>query len=123
MLVLVVALFFVFPWLPEPSPAGAALERYSPEHDGGSILLKTYDAEGKLISTESQNLAVIPDLRAFTESRRAITDELEKVYGSPEDMEDAQVVEVRRRTLEESGWGLERHGHPDPGFSRPAVAG
>ena len=102
-LVLVVALFFVFPWLPAPSPAGAALERYSPEHDGGSFLLKNFDAEGRLISTESQNLAVIPDLRAFTESRRAISDELEKVYGSPEDMEDAQVVEVRRRTLEESG--------------------
>ena len=102
-LVLVVALFFVFPWLPEPSPAGAALERYSPEHDGGSILLENFDADGRLLSTESQNLAVIPDLRAFTESRQAVTEELEKVYGSPEDMEDAQVVEVRRRTLEESG--------------------
>ena len=103
MLVLAVALFFVFPWLPEPSPAGAALERDSPEHDGGSLLIENYDADGGLISTESQNLAVIPDLRAFTESRQALADELEKVYDSPENMEDAQVVEVRRRTLEGSG--------------------
>ena len=102
-LVLVVGLFFVFPWLPEPSPAGAALERYSPEQDGGSVLVENFDADGRLISTESQNLAVVPDLRAFTESRQAIKDELEKLYASPEKMEDAQVVEVRRRTLEESG--------------------
>ena len=82
---------------------GAALERYAPEHDGGSILVKNFDADGRLISTESQNLAIIPDLRAFTESGQAISDELEKVYGSPQDMEDAEVVEVRRRTLEASG--------------------
>ena len=69
-LVAVVALFFVFPWLPEPSPAGAALERYSPEHDGGSLLIKSYDANGRPISTQSQNLATIPDLRAFTERAR-----------------------------------------------------
>ena len=103
LLVLAAGLFFVFPWLPEPSPAGDALERYSPEHDGSSTLVENLDADGELISTESQNLAVVPDLRAFTESRQAIQDELEKIYGSPEDMEDAQVVEVRRRTLEASG--------------------
>ena len=102
-LVLLVALFFVFPWLPEPSPAGSALERYSPEQDGGSFLIENFDADGGLVSTESQNLAVVPDLRTFTESRQAVKDELEKVYGSPEEMGDAQVVEVRRRTLEASG--------------------
>jgi outer membrane protein assembly factor BamB len=102
-LVLVVALFFVFPWLPEPSPGGDALERYSPTRDGGSLLIRNYDADGKLISTESQNLAMIPDLRSFTESGQAISGELEKLYGSPEKMDDAQVMEVRRRTLEESG--------------------
>jgi hypothetical protein len=102
-LVLAVALFFVFPWLPEPSPAGAALERYSPEHDGDSILVRNFDADGSLISTESQNLAAVPDLRAFTESRQAISNELDEIYGSPEGMEGAQVVELRRRTLEESG--------------------
>ena len=103
MLVLLVALFFVFPWLPEPSPAGAALERYAPEHDGGSILVKNFDADGGLISTESQNLATIPDLRTFTELGKAISDQLEDIYASPQDMEDAEVVEVRRRTLEASG--------------------
>jgi outer membrane protein assembly factor BamB len=102
-LVLVAALFCVFPWLPEPSPAGAGLERYSPQQDGGSFLIENSDADGELVSTESQNLAVIPDLRTFTESRQAVKDELEKVYGSPEEMADAQVVEVRRRTLEASG--------------------
>jgi outer membrane protein assembly factor BamB len=103
LLVLVVAVFFAFPWLPEPSPAGAALERYSPTRDGGSLLIETYDADGKRVSTESQNLAMIPDLRAFTESSQALNGGLEEAYGSPEGMEDAQVMEVRRRTLEESG--------------------
>lgn len=102
-LVLVVALFFVFPWLPEPSAGGAALERYSPARDGGSLLIKSYDVDGGLISTESQNLAIIPDLRSFTESRQALSNELEKLYGSPENMDEAQVMEVRRRTLKESG--------------------
>jgi hypothetical protein len=102
-LVLAVALFFVSPWLPEPSPAGAALERYSPEYDGGSLLIENYDADGALVSTESQNLATIPDLRMFSESSQAMRDELEKIYGSHENMEDAQVVEVRRRTLEAFG--------------------
>jgi hypothetical protein len=54
-LVLVVALFFAFSWLPEPTSAGAALERYSPEHDGGSLLVENYDGDAKLVSTESQN--------------------------------------------------------------------
>jgi outer membrane protein assembly factor BamB len=102
-LVLVVALFFVFPWLPEPSPAGAALERYAPEQDGGSILVKKFDADGKLISTESQNLATIPDLRTFTELGKDISGQLEDIYTSPQNMEDAEVVEVRRRTLETTG--------------------
>ncbi len=102
-LVLLVAFFFVFPWLPEPSPAGDALERYSPARDGGSLLIRNYDAGGGLISTESQNLGMIPDLRSFTESGQAISGELEKLYGSPEKMDDAQVMEVRRRTLEQSG--------------------
>jgi outer membrane protein assembly factor BamB len=102
-LVLVMAFFFAFPWLPEPTPGGAALERYSPERDGASLLLETYDGGGRLISTESQNLATIPDLRAFTESRQGLREEIQKLYGSPENMDDAQVVEVRRRTLEESG--------------------
>ena len=103
LLVFVVALFFAFPWLPEPSPAGAALERYSPTRDGGSLLIETHDGDGKSVSTESQNLAMIPDLRAFTESSQTLSDGLEENYGSPENMEDAQVVAVRRRTLEESG--------------------
>jgi outer membrane protein assembly factor BamB len=102
-LVLAVALFFVFPWLPEPSPAGAALEHYAPEHDGGSILVEKFDADGELIATESQNLATIPDLRSFTELGQDISGQLEDIYTSPEDMEDAEVVEVRRRTLEASG--------------------
>jgi outer membrane protein assembly factor BamB len=102
-LVLLVALFFVFPWLPEPPPAGAALERYAPEHDGGSILVKNFDAKGELVSTESQNLATIPDLRTFTELGKDIGGQLEDIYTSPQDMEDAEVVEVRRRTLEASG--------------------
>jgi outer membrane protein assembly factor BamB len=102
-LVLAVGLFFLFPWLPEPSPAGAALERYAPEQDGGSILVKHYDADGGLISTESQNLATIPDLRTFTELGKDISGQLEDIYTSPQDMEDAEVVEVRRRTLEASG--------------------
>lgn len=102
-LVLVVALFFVFPWLPEPSAGGAALERYSPARDGGSLLIESHDADGRLISTESQNLAMIPDLRSFTESRQALSNELEKLYGSPENMDEAQVMEVRRRTIEELG--------------------
>ena len=54
-LVLVAALFFVFPWLPEPSPAGTGLERYSPQQDGGSFLIENSDADGELVSTESQN--------------------------------------------------------------------
>src|SRR5215213_8711236 len=33
----------------------------------------------------------------------SMRDELEKIYGSHENMEDAQVVEVRRRTLETFG--------------------
>ena len=103
LLVLVVALFFAFPWLPEPSPAGPALERYSPTRDGGSLLIEAYDADGKQVSTESQNLAMIPDLRSFTESSQALNSGLEEAYGSPENMEDAQVMEVRRRTLDESG--------------------
>jgi outer membrane protein assembly factor BamB len=102
-LVLAVGFFFVFPWLPDPSPAGSALERYAPEHDGGSILIKNFDADGELISTESQNLATIPDLRTFTELGKDISDQLEDIYISPQDMEDAEVVEVRRRTLEASG--------------------
>lgn len=102
-LVFAVALFFVFPWLSAPSAGGTALERYSPVHDGGSLLLRTYDAEGKLVSTEGQNLAMIPDLRSFTESGQALSGELEELYGSPESMEEAQVMQVRRRTLEESG--------------------
>jgi len=102
-LVLFVALFFAFPWLPEPSPAGAALERYSPTRDGGSLLIESYDADDRPISTESQNLAVIPDLRAFSGSGKAVSDELEKIYGSYENMQGAQVVEMRRRTLEVSG--------------------
>ncbi len=103
MLVIVVALFFVFPWLPEPSPAGVALERYAPEHDGGSTLVKSFDADGGLISTESQNLATIPDLRTFTELGKDVGGQLEDIYIFPQDMEDAEVVEVRRRTLEASG--------------------
>ena len=102
-LVLVAALFFAFPWLPEPTPAGIALERYSPVRDGGSLLMENRDADGESVSIESQNLVMIPDLRAFTESSRVLNDELEKIYGSSENMEDAQVVEVRRRTVEESG--------------------
>jgi len=102
-LVLAVALFFVFPWLPEPSPAGATLDRYSPTHDGGSILLENVDAEGKLVSRESQNLATIPDLRTFTELGQDISGQLEEIYGSPQGMKDAEVVQIRRRTLEASG--------------------
>jgi outer membrane protein assembly factor BamB len=97
------AFFFAFPWLPEPSPGGAALDRYSPASDGASLLIESYDKEGRLISTESQNLAMIPDLRSFTESRQGLREELEKIYDSPEDMDDAQVMEIRRRTLKESG--------------------
>ncbi|HJQ29015.1 MAG TPA: PQQ-binding-like beta-propeller repeat protein [Rubrobacter sp.] len=102
-LVLVMAFFFAFPWLPEPSPGGAALDRYSPARDGASLLVESYDKDGRLISTESQNLAMIPDLRTFTESRQGLREEIEKLYASPEDMDDAQVIEVRRRTLEGSG--------------------
>ena len=97
------AIFFAFPWLPEPSPGGAELERYSPASDGASRLVKSYDASGNLISTESQNLAMIPDLRSFTELREGLRGELEKTYGSPQDMDDVQVMEVRRRTLNGSG--------------------
>lgn len=102
-LVLAMALFFSFPWLPEPSPGGAALERYSPARDGASRLVESYDASGALVSTESQNLAMIPDLRSFTELREGLRGELEEVYGSPQDMDDVQVMEVRRRALKESG--------------------
>lgn len=102
-LVLVVALFFVFPWLPELSPGGGAIELYSPVHDGDAILIQSYNGDGKSTSTESQNLAMIPDLRSFTESRQALSGELEKLYGSPDNMVDAQVMELRRRTIEESG--------------------
>src|ERR671916_2018935 len=103
LLVLTVALFFVCPWLPEPSPGGAALEAYSPAHDGGSLLLESYDAGGRLVSTESQNLEMIPDLRAFSESPQTFSKELEEIYGSPQNMDDAQVMEVRRRTIGEAG--------------------
>ena len=103
MLVLVVGLFFVFPWLPEPSPAGSALERYSPGQNGGSVLVEKFDAKGRLVSTESQNTATIPDLRTFTELGQDISDQLERAYGSPQNMRDAQVMEVRRRTLQASG--------------------
>ena len=103
MLVLVVGLFFVFPWLPEPSPAGSALERYSPGQNGGSVLVENFDADGRLVSTESQNLAAIPDLRAFTELGQDISGQLEQVYGSAQNMQDAEVMELRRRTLRSSG--------------------
>jgi outer membrane protein assembly factor BamB len=133
-----VALFFVFPWLPEPSPGGAALERYSPAHDGGSLLLESYDAGGRLVSTESQNLAMIPDLRSFSESPQTFSKELEEIYGSPQNMDDAQVMEVRRRTIGEAGEVSEttdilildprgllllgsREGGTDVLFDRPAV--
>ena len=102
-LVLALALFFALPWVPEPSPGGAALERYSPARDGASLLMKTYDADGALISTESQNLATIPSLRSFTELPQGLRKELEELYSSPENMDDARVMEVRRRTLKGSG--------------------
>jgi outer membrane protein assembly factor BamB len=102
-LVLVVGLFFVFPWLPDPSPAGSALERYSPEQNGGSVLVETFNADGKLVSTESQNLATIPDLRSFTELGQDISGQLEQAYGSAQNMQDADVMELRRRTLQSSG--------------------
>ncbi|HET7272041.1 MAG TPA: hypothetical protein VFI90_13260, partial [Rubrobacter sp.] len=79
MLLLVMAFFFAFPWLPESSPGGSALARYSPVHDGASLLVETYDSDGRLISTESQNLAMIPDLRSFTESRQGIREEIENL--------------------------------------------
>ncbi|HEX2740347.1 MAG TPA: PQQ-binding-like beta-propeller repeat protein [Rubrobacter sp.] len=103
MLVLAMAFFFAFPWLSEPSLGGAALGRYSPARDGASLLVESYDKGGRLISTESQNLAMIPALRSFTESRQGIREELEEIYGSPQAMDDARVMEVRRRTVKESG--------------------
>jgi hypothetical protein len=46
---------------------------------------------------------MIPDLRAFTESRQGLREEIGEIYDSPEDMDDAQVIEVHRRTMKESG--------------------
>ena len=102
-LVLGIAFFFAFPWLSEPSAGGGALERYSPLRDGASLLVESYDADGRLVSTESQNLAMIPDLRSFAELREGLRMELEETYGSLDEMDDAQVLEVRRRILEGSG--------------------
>ncbi len=95
--------FFAFPWPSKPSAGGAALERYSPVGDGGSLLVENYDADDRFVSTESQNLAMTPDLRSFAGLREGLRKELEEIYGSPEDMDDAQVLEVRQRILEESG--------------------
>ena len=123
MLVLAMAFFFAFPWLPEPSLGGAALGRYSPAHDGASLLVESYDKGGRLISTESQNLAMIPALRSFTESRQRIREELEEIYGSPGGrfegpgtvypllVEEGRVRRGRRRGhLCGDGWARVRHG-------------
>ena len=57
-------IFFTFPWLSEPSAGGAALERYSPLRDGASLLVESYDADGRLVSTGdpsgTQRLAEAP---------------------------------------------------------------
>ncbi|MEW6635903.1 MAG: PQQ-binding-like beta-propeller repeat protein [Actinomycetota bacterium] len=101
-LVSVVALFFLVPWMPEP-PAGGALDRYSPVRDGGSSLVETYGPDGRLLSTESQNLAVIPPLRSFVELREGPREVLERLHASPEEMDSARVIELRRRTVKTSG--------------------
>jgi len=119
-LVFVVALLFAFPWLPEPPPGGATLARYSPVEDGASSLVETYGAEGALLSTGSQNAAVIPALKSFTQLQQGPRQALEKAYGSPEEMEDVRVVELRRR-YPLLARAREAHGGEDPeaAASRP----
>lgn len=98
-----VALAFAWPWLPRAPAGGAALERYAPQGDGDSLLIKQSGPDGEPASWESRNLAVVPGLRAFTELRPATREALQRAYENPEELEGSQVIESRSRKLGAGG--------------------
>src|SRR5437867_1941470 len=65
-----VGLAFAWPWLPRFAYGGQALARYAPLNNGDSFLLAKYDPTGRPTSWESQNVAVVPGLRALTQDLR-----------------------------------------------------
>jgi hypothetical protein len=109
-LVAAVGLAFAWPWLPRSAPGGAVLASYAPVANGDSALLVRYDPGGGVIAWESQNVAVVPGMRAMTVDLRKVgQDALQKfLLGETERdtanrLSDALVVEVRTRTLTAEG--------------------
>lgn len=111
--VAVAALAFAWPWL-SPTTAGGGLERYAPERDGASMLIRNYGPEGRMVSWESRNLAFVPDLRAMNDLRRAQQVAIQKPYLEPGEtgipaqslasrMADVQVAQSRSRALNAGG--------------------
>lgn len=107
-----VALASAWPWL--PATGGDELDRYAPRRDGDSALIQTYDPQGRLISWESQNTAVVPTVDALSNLRQAQQDGIKAFYADPGEtgpppeeipvrLDGVRVLELRSRTLRPDG--------------------
>ena len=113
--VVAVVVAFASPWLTRPDPAGPALERYAPVHDGAATLLAKLDASGQVQSWTSQSSARTPWLGLFSEMRKAPSEHLIQLYGMPDlvtvtfadqlrlNEARGQIFTTRRRELDRAG--------------------
>lgn len=65
MLIVGVALLFLWPWRPQAAPGGSLLARYAPLRDGDSALIIKYDASGQPMAWRSQSLSLWPPIPAI----------------------------------------------------------
>ena len=109
-----VGIAFAQPWLPWRGPAGATLDRYLPVTNGDARLMGVYDAGGKLVGWNSQNVAVLPSLRGIAyDLRPAIGGAILEQYGGDSDsandggmlasLRALQLIEIRSRLMDATG--------------------
>jgi outer membrane protein assembly factor BamB len=71
---LVVAVLFLVPWLPRPTPGGDWIATYVPLTDGDARLMLRRDGQGSTVGWMAQNTRLIAGLRVYTDLRKTIAD-------------------------------------------------
>ena len=94
------------------------MAHYAPLANGDSFLLVKYDADGKVDEWESQNLAVVPGMRALTlDLRKAVREAVLGFYGTSADGADdplariagVQIIQTQHHELKADGEAVELH--------------
>ncbi len=136
-----VALAYIWPWMPTPARSTYSLERYMQVRDGDAQLVGFYDPDGTLSSWQSSNTIAEPGARVFTPNtriRQAAREVLAGFYDvslarqSNEEvvarLASVQVTETRARELSANGrlssstatYAIDPRGHFLVGFYEEA---